>query len=179
MACSLVHCTELLFINTGTLLKKWDTNTHSSIVNESKFCMHLLCWFTNHTEVMLSLLSQFVVSAADRNAGAYKAAMGVSLAIAIVMLLSMTVVIISVIFWHKHRGIGEETPLVDKHCITSKLHDNNNNKKEPGKVYKIIDNEIAEKTASFSSLSYTCNQTLSIQGTLHSVLSILPSHKCQ
>ena len=91
---------------------------------------------------MLSLLSQFVVSAADRNA-AYKAAMGVSLAIAIVMLLSMTIVIISVIFWHKHRGIGEETPLVDKHCTTSKLHDNNN-KKEPGKVYKIIDNESAE-----------------------------------
>ena len=142
MACSIVHCTELLFINTGTLLKKWDTNTHSSIVNESKFCMHLLCWFTNHTKVMLSLLSQFVVSAADRNAGAYKAAMGVSLAIAIVMLLSMTIVIISVIFWHKHRGIGEETPSVDKHCITSKLHDNNN--KEPGKVYKSIDNESAE-----------------------------------
>lgn len=90
---------------------------------------------------MLSLLSQFVVSAADRNAGAYKAAMGVSLAIAIVMLLSMTIVIISVIFWHKHRGIGEETPSVDKHYITSKLHDN---KKEPGKVYKIIDNESAE-----------------------------------
>lgn len=59
---------------------------------------------------MLSILSCYVVSAAvDGNIGAYKAATGVSLAIAIVMLLGMVFVIVGVYFWHKYRGIGEET----------------------------------------------------------------------
>ena len=66
--------------------------------------------FTNHTESILSILSHYnIVGAADGNTGAYKAATGVSLAIAIVMLLALVFVIISAFIWHKHRGIGEET----------------------------------------------------------------------
>ena len=57
---------------------------------------------------LLSILSCSAVNSADGDAGAYKAATGVSLTIAIVMFSALILVIISVYFWHKQRGIGEE-----------------------------------------------------------------------
>jgi sensor domain CHASE-containing protein len=70
------------------------------------------------------MLSRYAVSAANGNAGAYKAATGVSLTIAVVMLLALVFVIISVYFWRKYRGIGEETLSIENnmHSIHNRIH---------------------------------------------------------
>ena len=57
---------------------------------------------------MLSILCRYVVGGADVNTGAYKAATGVSLALAIVTLLALVFVIIIVYIRQKQRETGEE-----------------------------------------------------------------------
>ena len=101
-------CTIIAYQCRYTLLKNWDTNTHS-VANESNCLVEdTLCQFANHNDVLLSILCHYVVGGTDGNTGVYKAAAGDSLTLAIVMLLALVFVIISVYMWHKHRGIGEK-----------------------------------------------------------------------
>ena len=57
---------------------------------------------------MLSILCHYAVGGADANTGAYKAAIGVSLGLAIVTLLALVFVIIIVYIRQKQRETGEE-----------------------------------------------------------------------